>query len=120
VKLNIYELKIYHIENASQEAMLDSYLEKAYLPAAHKQGIPSVGVFKPITSQADAGKKIYVLTPFKSMRKFLMMEAKLIKDQTYQVAGAAYIQAAFNTPPLQASRNFGFTGYDWSTEIHKI
>lgn len=61
-KRDIYELKIYHIENDSQEAMLDSYLEKAYLPAAHKQGIEAVGVFKPIASQSDAGKKIYVVT----------------------------------------------------------
>ena len=100
-KRDIYELKIYHIENDSQEAMLDSYLEKAYLPAAHKQGIEAVGVFKPIASQSDAGKKIYVLAPFKSMKKFLMMESKLLKDQTYQDAGSAYIQATFNHPPYK-------------------
>ena len=98
-KRDIYELKIYHIENDSQESMLDIYLEKAYIPAAHKQGIKTVGVFKPIASQSDAGKKIYVLTPFKSMKKFLMMESKLAKDQTYQDAGTDYIHATFNHPP---------------------
>jgi hypothetical protein len=59
-KRDIYELKIYHIENASQEAMLDSYLEKAYLPAAHKQGIPSVGVsIKLFLYLLELGKLIY-------------------------------------------------------------
>lgn len=97
-KRDIYELKTYHIENADQAAMLDSYLEKAYLPAAHRQGIKSVGVFKPIASQADAGKKVYVLTPYKSMKEFMKMEAKLAKDPVYQTGGAAYIQAAFDHP----------------------
>lgn len=97
-KRDIYELKTYHIENADQAAMLDSYLEKAYLPAAHRQGIKSVGVFKPIASQADAGKKVYVLTPYKSMKELMKMEAKLAKDPVYQTGGAAYIQAAFDHP----------------------
>jgi hypothetical protein len=104
-KREFYELKIYHIENAQQAAMLDSYLEKAYLPAAHRQGIESVGVFKPIASQPDAGKKVYVLTPFKSMKKYLAMEEKLAKDHVYQTAGSAYLQATFDNPPYKRIEN---------------
>lgn len=118
-KRDIYELKIYHIESADQAAMLDSYLGKAYLPAAHKHGIQNVGVFKPIASQADAGKKVYVLTPFKSMDEYLCMEAKLAKDQTYQTAGANYIQAAFDDPPykrIEVSVLQAMTGHPKYTE----
>ena len=46
-KRDIYELKTYHITSPAQEAMLDSYLEKAFMPAAHRLGIAKVGVFKP-------------------------------------------------------------------------
>lgn len=58
-KRDFYELRTYHIENASQESQLDSYLEKALLPALHRNGVAKVGVFKPVSSQPDARKKKY-------------------------------------------------------------
>lgn len=97
-KRDLYELRKYHIESKEQEGMLDSYLEKAFIPAAHKNGISKVGVFKPIASQADAGKAVYVLIPFKSMNDKMDFAEKLIKDQSYQSAGSAYINAAFDKP----------------------
>lgn len=100
-KRDFYELRIYHIENASQESQIDGYLEKALLPALHRNGIAKVGVFKPIASQADAGKKVYLFIPYSSMKAYSEMEGKLAKDQVYQQAGAAYINAAFENPPYQ-------------------
>ena len=100
-KRDFYELRTYHIENAEQEAMLDDYLAKAFIPAAHKQGIAKVGVFKPIDSQPDAGTKVYLFIPFKSMDEYLALEGKLAKDQVYQAAGSAYINAAFDKPPYK-------------------
>lgn len=100
-KRDIYELKAYHIDSPAQEAMLDSYLEKAFIPAAHRNGISKVGVFKPISTQPDAGKKVYVFIPYNSMDEFMAFEGKLAKDQTYQTAGSAYINAAFDNPPYK-------------------
>ncbi|MEN2280557.1 NIPSNAP family protein [Algoriphagus sp. SE2] len=100
-KRDIYELKTYHIESPEQEAMLDSYLEKAFIPAAHRHGVEKVGVFKPIASQPDAGQKVYVFIPFKSMNEFMAFEEKLLKDQTYLTDGDAYINAAFDNPPYK-------------------
>ncbi|PZX49902.1 NIPSNAP family protein [Algoriphagus chordae] len=100
-KRDYYELRTYHIETAAQEAMIDSYLEKAFIPAAHKNGISKVGVFKPIASQPDAGTKVYVFIPFKSMDEYLGLEGKLAKDQTYQKAGSAYINATHDNPPYK-------------------
>jgi len=100
-KRDFYELRTYHIENAEQEAMLDDYLAKAFIPAAHKHGIAKVGVFKPIDSQPDAGKAVYLFVPFKSMDEYLALEGKLSKDQAYQTAGSAYINAAYDNPPYK-------------------
>lgn len=100
-KRDIYELKTYHITSPAQEAMLDSYLEKAFIPAAHRHGVAKVGVFKPIASQADAGQKVYVFIPFKSIDEFMAFEGKLLKDQTYLADGADYINAAFDNPPYK-------------------
>lgn len=100
-KRDFYELRTYHIETPAQEAMLDDYLAKAFIPAAHRNGIAKVGVFKPIASQPDAGQKVYVFIPFKSMDQFLGLEGKLAKDQAYQTAGSAYINATHDNPPYK-------------------
>ncbi|MEB2783048.1 NIPSNAP family protein [Algoriphagus persicinus] len=100
-KRDFYELRTYHIENAAQEAMLDDYLANAFIPAAHRHGIAKVGVFKPVASQPDAGKTVYLFVPFKSMKEYLALDGKLAKDQAYQAAGSAYINAAFDKPPYK-------------------
>jgi transcriptional regulator of met regulon len=100
-KRDIYELKTYHITSIAQEAMLDSYLEKAFIPAAHRLGISKVGIFKPVSSQADAGQKVYVFIPFKSLDALAEFEEKLLKDQKYLTDGGAYVNAAFDNPPYK-------------------
>lgn len=100
-KRDIYELRTYHIESAQQEAMLDSYLQNALLPAAHRNGVSKVGVFKPISTQADVGQKVYVFIPFKSMDQFMGFDEKLANDQTYQTEGSAYINASHDNPPYK-------------------
>lgn len=118
-KRDFYELRIYHIENANQESQIDAYLEKALLPALHRNGIPKVGVFKPIASQADAGKKVYLFIPYPSMKAYAEMETKLAKDQIYQMAGAAYINSPFENPPykrIETSFLQAFTGHPRFTE----
>jgi hypothetical protein len=100
-KLDFYQIKIYHLKTAEQENRVGQYLRDAYLPALHRAGISSVGVFKPI---AEAGKVaeeklIYVLIPFASRDDFFKLEAKLSKDQKYQQDGAGYLDAKHNEPP---------------------
>ena len=100
-KRDIYELRTYHIENKDQESQIDNYLRNALLPALHRNGVEKVGVFKPISSQPDAGKKIYVFIPFKSMKQYLAIPSKLEKDNAYLEAGNSYIHAPHNNPPYK-------------------
>ncbi|MCX2585910.1 NIPSNAP family protein [Pedobacter sp. MR22-3] len=94
-----YQIKIYHLKDAAQEKTVDHYLENAYLPALHRQGISGVGVFKPI--QKDSAELlIYVLIPFRKIENYLKMEQALQKDQTYLSAGNDYLNAAFNQAPF--------------------
>ena len=48
-----------------------------------------------------SSKKVYLFIPYSSMKAYSEMEGKLAKDQVYQQAGAAYINAAFENPPYQ-------------------
>jgi hypothetical protein len=100
-KLDFYQIRIYHLKTAEQESRVDQYLRDAYLPALHRAGISSVGVFKPI---AEAGKTpeeklIYVLIPFASRDDFFKLDAKLSKDQKYHQDGTGYLDAKHNEPP---------------------
>ena len=98
-KREFYEIKIYHIKNADQEARVEKYLKDAYLPALHRAGIKNVGVFKPVTSDTTSGKRIYVLTPVKSLDKLVELPAKLNKDTEYLALGKDYIDAEYKNPP---------------------
>lgn len=101
-KLEFYQLRIYSIKNAQQAQIIDQYLAEAYIPAMHRMGIQSIGVFKPVAADtASFGKKIYVLTPIKSMEQILKINEKLTKDMAYQVAAKAYLDAPYTQPPYQ-------------------
>lgn len=118
-KRDFYELRIYHIENVSQEGQLDDYLEKALLPALHRNRVKKVGVFKPISSQADAGKRIYLFIPYASMKLYSEMEDRLAKDEAYQSAGSPYINAPFDKPfytRIEIAFLRAFTGHPNFTE----
>jgi len=95
-----YQIKVYSLKDNNQQTAVDNYLKDAYLPALHKAGIKTVGVFKPIESDtANFGKKIFVFIPLKEIEQIEKIEASLSKDKDYQNAGAAYINAPFDNPP---------------------
>lgn len=96
---DIYQIKIYSIENEQQEKRMDKFLKDAYIPAMHRAGISNVGVLKPVEDAAEAGKQIYVLIPFKSISQFEKLESVLNKDQKYLTDGSDYINAAHDNPP---------------------
>jgi hypothetical protein len=100
-KRDLYEIKIYHIENTNQEKMLDQYLQHAFIPAAHRAGVKDIGVFKPLASEEDAGKKVYVFLPFSNSKAYFDFQGRLDKDQAYQRDGKDYIYAAHNQPPYK-------------------
>jgi len=96
---DIYQIKIYSLENEKQEQRMDDFLKDAYIPAMKRAGINNVGVFKPITEDAATGKLIYVLIPFKTIDQFEKLEGVLAKDKKYQTDGSDYINAAHDDSP---------------------
>ncbi len=94
-KREFYQLKIYHVRDANQKSRLETYLQKAYLPALHRAGIKQVGVFVPNTG---ADSLLYVLTPFKSVDQFSALSETLMRDKQYTADAAEYINAPFDQP----------------------
>ena len=94
-----YQITVYHFTKASQEKMLDAYLENALVPALHRAGIRTVGVFKAIANDTLENKLVYVFIPLKTLETVTLIPAKLNADMVYQLAGAEYLQAVYTAPP---------------------
>lgn len=94
-----YQIKVYHLENASQEERLDRYLEEAFIPALHRAGISSVGVFKPVDATDD--RKVIVFIPYRSLDQVEKLSSRLAKDAQYHLKGENYLETAHNDPVYQ-------------------
>ncbi len=75
-----YQIRVYHFATTEQETILDNYLKDAYLPALHKAGIKNVGVFKVLTNDTAADKKIYVFFAASSLDKLTGLPQQFQKD----------------------------------------
>ena len=62
-KQEYYEIRIYHVWGG-QEGKVDAFLKDAYLPALHRAGISKAGVFKPVETDMESGKLIFLSAPY--------------------------------------------------------
>jgi hypothetical protein len=93
-----YQIIIYHLKDDAQIKSTDLYLKNAYLPALHKAGVAKIGVFKPITNDTSADKKIYVLIPMKSIDQVDKLDVAIWNDPLHESNGAVYLNTAYNQP----------------------
>ncbi len=94
-----YQIKIYTFDNDQQQKLTDEYLKNAYLPALHKLGINSVGVFKTRPEQSEGSDKTFVLIPLKSLSQLETITEKLAQNDSYLKSGKPYLDAAYDHPP---------------------
>lgn len=94
-----YQLIVYHFNSASQEKTLDVYLQNALLPALHRMGMKTVGVFKNWANDTAADKLMYVFVPIRSLDLLTKIPEQLQKDDQYNAAASDYINAGYKTPP---------------------
>ena len=112
-KRQYYEIRTYYFKDKSQEEKVDKFLKDAFLPALHRAGISTVGVFKPVESDSTSGKRIYVLIPYKSLDQFAKLPATLQKDKQFETTGKDYLDAPFDNRPymrIQSVLLQAFTG----------
>jgi hypothetical protein len=96
-----YQLKTYTLKNETQEQLVDSYLENAFLPSLKRYGISTVGVFKLHNSKFTKADKIYVLIPFTSLKQFEALEDFLFKDKAHLANGKTYLEATHDNAPYE-------------------
>ncbi len=113
-----YQIKFYQLENESQEARMDRYLEDAYIPALQRAGIENVGVFKPIGSDTISGNIIIILVPFRSLDQFDGLPAILNHDPGYLADGKDYIEPAYDQPPFARMESILLRSFLLMPEYH--
>lgn len=97
-----YELRSYRMKPGASRAPLDTYLEKALIPALNKRGIANVGVFTELevtrtpgtdpTSKPKVDSPVWVLMAHPSLDSFQQVSLDLNNDPAVLEAGAAYLQ----------------------------
>jgi hypothetical protein len=98
---DFYQIQVFRLSGKAQEERVDNYLKSAYLPALHRAGIKTVGVFKPIPSDTTSGKQIIVWLPLTSLDQLDKLQNALAKDADYQKAGADVLNAPFDNVPFK-------------------
>jgi hypothetical protein len=94
-----YEWRVYRLKSGGNHELLDTYLEKAAIPALNRLGIKSVGVFT--EKESKDGPAVYVLIPYPSLAAFGEVTARLSSDPEYQNAGAEYLGLPKSNPAFE-------------------
>src|SRR5204863_3464967 len=117
VKREYYQLTVYQFRDTTQERLIDEYLSKAYLPALHKKGIKSIGVFKPIANDTAKIKIVYVLVPFRTLDQAKDLPGLLMKDNEYLKAGKTYLDADYKSPVYQRIENILMQAFELAPKM---
>lgn len=107
-----YAIQVYHLASADQMTLVDTYLKTAYLPALHRHGVATVGVFKPVENDTAADKKVFVFAPYSSFQQFQKTTQQLQSDVTLEQASPAYVNAPYNSPPYNRFETILLQAFD--------
>ena len=94
-----YQLTVYHFNTPAQEKALDDYFQNALMPALHRNGIKTIGVFKSWANDTSADKLAYVFVPLHSPDRIVKISEQLKKDDQYNLAAAGFLNADYKNPP---------------------
>jgi hypothetical protein len=114
-----YELRIYHYKDTAQEQVIDRYLSKSLLPAMHRSGIATVGVFKSLANDTSLNKKLILLLPMRSLDQVVKLQVKLDEDRTYQSSAKEWLEAEHNNPPYSRIESVILYAFSFMPKLEK-
>jgi hypothetical protein len=107
-----YTIQVYHMEHNEQVSTVENFLKSAWLPALHRNGIATVGVFKPVSNDTANDKRIFVFTPYNSLQQFDQVTAQMRNDITLEQNSPAYVNAAYNNPSFSRYETILMQAFD--------
>lgn len=91
-----YELRRYQLRRGPGQALVDTYLRTAALPAWQRAGTGPIGVFSVMIGQDNPS--VYVLLVHKTLEAFTSLPERLAADAEYEKAAAPYLNAEATSP----------------------
>lgn len=101
----VLELRTYTLVDAAAEEKLDSYLEKALMPALQRQGIGPIGAFDQAAAAEDGSIQVLLLLPGASVEAVTSASAKLNADEKYKADAADYLSIPASQPLVKRIRS---------------
>ena len=114
---DFYQIQTYRVNGKAQEERVDNFLKTAYLPALHRAGIKTVGVFKPLLTDTVFKNRIIVLLPLTSPDQLDKLNSSLLKDAVYQTDGADFLGAPFDNVPFLRKESILLKAFSEAPEI---
>lgn len=94
-----YELRVYTLKDAVQQKLVEDYFQHAAIPALNRLGSKNIGVF---TELKPAGQtRLYVIIPYRSLNDYSQVQEKLSRDEIYNQAASAYLNAEAKEPAYE-------------------
>ncbi|WP_315852724.1 NIPSNAP family protein [Allorhodopirellula solitaria] len=100
-----YEVRTYELGDQGDEALLDSYLESALLPALERQQIGPIGVFSPSAADETGTQAVFVVIPYDQLEQIATLRDALASDEDYQAAAKEYLDRPHTNPPYERIRS---------------
>jgi len=94
-----YELRVYSLKDASQQSLVEDYLQSALIPALNNHAIKRAGVFTELKPQGQT--KVFVLIPYVSPSQIDRVQKLINSDKEYVAKAAAYLNAPAATPAYE-------------------
>ncbi len=96
-----FELRVYNLADKKQEAELDAYLERAFLPGLKRNHVRDIGVFKHIPEIQDSLRQVFVLYAIEGLDRVSELRKTLTGDSVLLQNGQDFLQAPHDSPPYQ-------------------
>ncbi|HEV2426094.1 MAG TPA: NIPSNAP family protein [Terriglobia bacterium] len=107
-----YQLRRYQLRSGPQVKLANGYFEQAFIPAANRLGIGTVGVFNVVVG--DRNPVLYVLVPSTSLETLIHLDARLAADAEYAKSAAGFLEASATAPAyerMESSLMIAFEGW---------
>lgn len=113
-----HQITVYHFNTPAQEKMLDAYFQDALMPALHRAGVKTVGVFKSWANDTIADKLAYVFIPLRSLNDVIKLKEQLKKDEQYNSAGAGFLDADYKNPAYKRRETIVLHAFELAPQMH--
>ena len=107
-----FELKVYEYKTSAQEAVIEHYLSEAYIPYMQSKAVNKIGVFTWAGNDTSVVKKLFVLTPFRSVVQMANLNKSIIADANVAAKSPGYIDATSEAPAYDRIVTYVIKGFD--------